>query len=258
MILNKCDLNNLNKLQSIKLFLDQYPCLYGIKDTNSHFVVANETMAKWIGYANAKEIMEHRVRAEDFRCETANMAEHLYAEDANVIAQKKQIAFLGCTRFAKGQKKILYGTKTPILDHDNTVIGLIDQFIDITHNLFFNLSPIILDACFRNDILQPDGQFSYMIIENIKEYGITDRQLECLFYLLRGKSAVDIAALLDLSNRTVETHIENLRQKLNCSKKSELIEKALNTGLSNYIPSKFLTTKTNFLQKNFKCINGFF
>lgn len=64
--------------------------------------------------------------------------------------------------------------------------------------------------------------------------------METLFYLLRGKSRNEIAAIRKRSPRTIEKQIEALKLVFNCSKKSELIEKALDSGYLNYIPQSFI------------------
>ena len=51
------------------------------------------------------------------------------------------------------------------------------------------------------------------------------RELEVLEYLLKGFTAGETANQLFLSKRTVESHIENIKNKLNCFSKIELIEK---------------------------------
>jgi len=53
----------------------------------------------------------------------------------------------------------------------------------------------------------------------------TNRERECLPYLLQGLTAKQIAKILKLSHRTVEKIILNIKQKHNCQYKSELIEK---------------------------------
>lgn len=55
----------------------------------------------------------------------------------------------------------------------------------------------------------------------------TKRELECLRYLAKGKTAPEIAKLLYLSSRTVESHIARIKDKLNCSRKSQIVEAAL-------------------------------
>ncbi len=52
---------------------------------------------------------------------------------------------------------------------------------------------------------------------------LTLRELQCLYYLYKGKTAYETAACLYLSRRTVETHLANLKQKVGCSSKIELL-----------------------------------
>ena len=54
---------------------------------------------------------------------------------------------------------------------------------------------------------------------------LTARELACAKLLLQGKSARLIAEALFLSPRTVETHLKNLKEKLQCHTKTELISK---------------------------------
>lgn len=62
-------------------------------------------------------------------------------------------------------------------------------------------------------------------------YFLRQRELECIKWLSRGKSFHEIAKILEISERTVETHINNVKKKLNCYKSTELIQK-LNSLLS--------------------------
>lgn len=45
---------------------------------------------------------------------------------------------------------------------------------------------------------------------------LTKRELQCINYLSRGKTAEEIAIILNISKRTVETHIKNIKTKMNC------------------------------------------
>lgn len=60
---------------------------------------------------------------------------------------------------------------------------------------------------------------------------LSEREKEVLFYISKGLFAIQIAELLHLSKRTVEHYTENIKNKLNCYSKAELIQKA-NTFLS--------------------------
>lgn len=93
-------------------------------------------------------------------------------------------------------------------------------------------SPNILELCPRIDDMfmdeapwqnelenfqtQLDNLLQEQIEEKTRALGITPRELEILNYLSKGKTAKEIAALLDTSNRTIEVHIYNLRAKTGC------------------------------------------
>ena len=64
---------------------------------------------------------------------------------------------------------------------------------------------------------------------------LSARELEVLFYLVRGKVVSDISSILQISKRTIESYIENIKAKLACNNKAELIEKALE---NNFIDRK--------------------
>lgn len=62
----------------------------------------------------------------------------------------------------------------------------------------------------------------YLMKSNCAIY-LSKRQAECLL-LLRFYTQKGIAEVLNLSPRTVESYFANLREKLNCKNKFELIE----------------------------------
>lgn len=55
---------------------------------------------------------------------------------------------------------------------------------------------------------------------------LSDREIECLQQLLHGKTAMEIGQFLHLSPRTVESYLENLKEKLSCHSKRELVSRA--------------------------------
>jgi DNA-binding NarL/FixJ family response regulator len=59
-----------------------------------------------------------------------------------------------------------------------------------------------------------------------RQVALNDRELECLTWSARGKTSPEIAAILSLSKRTVNFHIENACRKLNVSTRTEAAAKA--------------------------------
>jgi two-component system, NarL family, response regulator NreC len=60
---------------------------------------------------------------------------------------------------------------------------------------------------------------------------LTDRELEVLRLIARGQTNREVAERLFLSVRTVETHRARLQRKLGVSRRSDLVEYALERGL---------------------------
>jgi DNA-binding NarL/FixJ family response regulator len=59
-----------------------------------------------------------------------------------------------------------------------------------------------------------------------RQVALNDRELECLTWSARGKTSPEIAAILGLSKRTVNFHIENACRKLNVSTRTEAVARA--------------------------------
>jgi len=65
---------------------------------------------------------------------------------------------------------------------------------------------------------------------------LSKREGECLIHLVNGLTMKKMASLMDVSIRTIETHINNIKIKTKCYNKSEIIQLANKTlpFLSNY------------------------
>jgi DNA-binding CsgD family transcriptional regulator len=78
---------------------------------------------------------------------------------------------------------------------------------------------------------------SFVINREKRNIDLTPRETEILFFLLRGGVARRIADLLSISVRTVEHHIDALKDKFTVTSKSELIEKAIEKGYFYITPA---------------------
>jgi DNA-binding CsgD family transcriptional regulator len=60
---------------------------------------------------------------------------------------------------------------------------------------------------------------------------LTTRELECLHWTAQGKTAWEVARLIEVSERTVQFHIRNACGKMNAVSKHQAALKAANMGL---------------------------
>lgn len=72
---------------------------------------------------------------------------------------------------------------------------------------------------------------AYNIEDNTIE-SLTTRESDCLMLLVKGKTAAQIGQQLKLSTRTVEFYLGNIKSKLGCKSKSDLIDRIYALGLA--------------------------
>jgi DNA-binding NarL/FixJ family response regulator len=64
---------------------------------------------------------------------------------------------------------------------------------------------------------------------------LTKREIDILTYVTLGHTSKRIAQRLNLSYRTVETHIDSLKTKLHCSYKESIPEVVIKYGIIQYL-----------------------
>lgn len=80
----------------------------------------------------------------------------------------------------------------------------------------------ILQTDFSTGLKSFTDNINQLLAEHFPNITITEREMECLFYTVGGRTAKETAKLLALSPRTIEHYLDNLKSKFNCSTKSEL------------------------------------
>jgi DNA-binding NarL/FixJ family response regulator len=63
---------------------------------------------------------------------------------------------------------------------------------------------------------------------------LSERELDVLACLSRGRTTTQIASELFISENTVKTHVRHILDKLDASNRAEAVSKAINLGLLNY------------------------
>lgn len=58
---------------------------------------------------------------------------------------------------------------------------------------------------------------------------LSERERQCLHWKSKGKTTEEIAMILNLKIFTVQTYLQSARKKLNCSKITQAISKAIET-----------------------------
>lgn len=216
-------------------FLMNMPCLANVKDTNSIFIGFSNYFAKLLGWKSAHDCLGKTDY--DIPCPVADFANEFREMDKKVIDSGEQMLALDIQNYDYGWRAVL-AEKNPIKDVNGKVTSIFSSCIDVTDIPLFK-SYLILhqeDIAFLGKSFKP---VTYILSSKHSPLPLTEKQENCLFLMMRGKSIKEIAKLMKLSPRTVECHIEAIKIKLNCQKKSEIIEKAIDSGFLFYIPRHF-------------------
>ena len=72
---------------------------------------------------------------------------------------------------------------------------------------------------------------TYYLGDSYPELYLTKREAECMFWLIQDCTIAQTASHMGLSARTVEFYMKNLKTKLSCHTKKDLVEKILQTSL---------------------------
>lgn len=225
--------------------LEQNPSLYllntseqiAILDQNSHFLTVNQAYANAVGYEKDEQLLG--LSYSNFKAEAVSQSEFFTQQDKHVMESQKPLEFLSYHRYADGNWHLLWGEKNIILDEHQKSLGVISKAKDMTHHPLIDVSRFLMQ--------EVDGQFGrfrqksfiYYVEKDYENFGMTPKEKEILFYLIRGKTVIDIANLLSRSKRTIDMHVESLKQKFLVDSKAHLIEKAISYGYMNFIPKTF-------------------
>lgn len=213
-------------------FMQSLPGLFLIKNLNSVFLNMTSNLVKLVGWRTVEQSFGKTDY--DVPCKVSEFAPQFINLDKRVVESGKSLLTFEVNNFPIGWKANIV-ERNILLDENNRVSGIFTQLIDIRDTSFFRNC---MDLSGLNKKCASVKSAIYIISDNNNQTSLvlTQRQEECLFLLIRGKTTKQIANILNLSSRTVEDHIEKMKHELDCHSKSQLIEKAISAGFFYYIP----------------------
>ena len=232
-------INNPESINSLSI-LKQLPGYIVCTDT-THRVnyYCNERYSHIAGFPNTDEILGSRM--DEMQCKAAECADTFVEQNTQVIDNRTSLKIIDIHPYRDDEVKILLTHKSPILDNHNNAHGVLCQATEITENYLLKMASILVKSDQKYHSKKNMRQRSYQFSNQLISQKLTEREMECLFYYVRGKSAKDIAAIFSISKRTVETHIDNIKFKLHCDNKTDLIHKSIENKYINYLPERILS-----------------
>lgn len=191
------------------------------KNKKGEYVDTNDAHIKYFGLGSEDEILG----LADDKLLWSKCATQYIKNDREVINKQEGRIYLEKSDFHKSEDTFL-SLKSPLYALSGKVIGIFGMSILLTKDMdaeiiFENIAGIIDPFNLRSK------QYKQLINGDANSNNLPKRQFECLTLLTKGYTSKEIGRELNISFRTVEYHLETLKEKFKCSKRSELIGKAL-------------------------------
>ncbi len=212
-ILNKP--NTLSKMQYTHS-LDQIfklPCNVYFDRYDHVAVDMNELSVKTCGYDSSQDIIG-RSGLEFFTKETAIVGAHNQVE----VMKSEKVKIIQDTLIRHDEASYSYvSISYPWYSKDDKVIGVFGCSFAL-HSIAESLEQL-----YQLGLLSKPKK-DRAVYSSLSQY-FSARELQCIEFIMQGKSIKEIAKVLSLSPRTVEHYIENIKNKANVRTKAELMAK---------------------------------
>ncbi len=153
-----------------------------------------------------------------------------------ILDQHKKIRYLHSTAFLLTSNEdihVAFGGVTQELDETRWITAL-DSYnkghsTEMKNQIFNTLNneiKVVMSISNNNLLFKKKSLDLIKTIFNDGEpLNLTEREAQCLYHLSEGKSAKETAKLINVSQRTVEFHLNNIKEKVGCRTKIELLAK---------------------------------
>jgi DNA-binding CsgD family transcriptional regulator len=209
----------------LSMVIYNMPGLCFWKNRDFQYLGANQEALNSMGFACVENILGKR---DD---------EMPWFKDAALYQAQDKLALKGHYQFNvntllrnDGTRSVHFIKKGPLRSSGGEILGIIVMGFRLTQrnyaNIFSLLAPIGFHWVDFTTIIAKkiDLRFSY---ENIV---FSRREAQIISGLLNGNTAIVTANKLYLSKKTVESHLEKIRNKLECKSKLEIVSKAFEFG----------------------------
>ena len=233
----------LNVLSAAMQYLPGYALL---KDIDSRYLDGNQRTAQLFGFSSHDQLCD--ISDYDINCAAAQSADLFVAQDHQLLKQVQDLSIIDMRPYVDGEPKSLLINKSLAVDDCGQAIAIVCQCSEINYKLLHEVVwRLALSTTQFTDHHQVKQAVNFYLCERFDGLGLSVRQSECLFYLIRGKTMREIGLILHISPRTVETHIDQIKHQLGCHTRSMLVEKVVNLGYAQFLPKSIINERLALL-----------
>lgn len=203
-------------------FSDWFSLPYSVYllDLNGSTLKMNDICATICGFSSPNNALGKTI----FHVSKGNTAQDLLANCESVLKQESVKIFDEFNMRHDGRFLQFLSIKFPCYDCKYQLKGLLGISIVLGEHPLANAITKLTDMGILPKTTNPQTQ---VIVLNLGNVVLTSREQECLEYTIKGFTAKEIAKKLQISPRTVEEYINQIKLKLDVSTKQQMIQKVL-------------------------------
>ncbi|KTD06365.1 transcriptional regulator LuxR [Legionella gratiana] len=213
----------------------QIPGYAAMKNSQGIYLTCNINLAILMGLQSPSQIQG----LSDFELPDYSEENYNFHRKNDVLALRGQTVHCIHRSSLPYDGSYYYLIKKPIMNKENAIIGILYHCMPLVQSDF--IKQLIAYDAKNNGTHHKPHEYYIDAVDN--PFQLSHRELECLFFTLRAMTAKQIAEQLNLSKRTIEFYLENIKNKMRCVSKAELICLAISSGYLRYIPPSFLSKK---------------
>lgn len=215
-------------MMDVKSILQSHRGVCFVKDADFKYYAMSPKLIEYAGYSKCPEKI----------CDLKD-DEFLWAEYTNEYRDEDRLVLKGEGRDSlqkmtvKGDYSVFIVCRRSPIYKDETVVGVFGE-TTIVENL--GMSELLNEKNFLKEYGGSPSNYKF----EFKYKNLTRKQSIVFFHYLRGRTCKAIAKIMNLNYRTVESHIDAIKIRLNASTRSDLFEYAYNNGCLKIIPYDFI------------------
>ncbi len=195
-------------------------------DLESRLQIINDTALSICGWLSSKEAVNRTV-SDVFKKDDVELT---LAHDRAVVQNQTMIIRDHTSFRIKDELGVdLVCFKFPWYNENNLLIGIFGYTIPISPNNIsvMSLSDALTKICKMGLLVPEYSKLSNNACKSKYINKLSKREKECFYHLSKGKTNKKIASLLQLSPKTIEHYIENMKFKLDITSLPQLRENAI-------------------------------
>lgn len=194
------------------------------KDKSSRYIFCNENYAAAAGADSPSQMIGKTDDVMPWR----NLADEFRRGDYAVMQGESRVNSVEKSDTVNGVTDILV-SETQYRDSSGKCIGVIGSFLDITGKQLVR----------KTGYYDQEQQRYYINADGYDNTYLTARELEVFKRLLLGWPMKQIAVLMNVSVKTIESYVIYIKRKLGVKNKVDIVTVAIQLGLTHIIDLKF-------------------